>query len=566
MKIFGFQITRQNPQEERPEAKSFVPQIEDDGAVTVAAGGSYGTYVDLEGSVRTEAELITKYREMSQQAEMDAAIDDVVNEAIVDNPENPVVEVDFDDEKKTIPDKVKEMVQEEFKGVLKLLDFQDHSYEIFKRWYVDGRLYYHVVIDLKAPQDGIIELRQIDPRKIRKIKELKKDKSPNSPAATVDVVSEYYLYNEKGFAPTTRPDPTSINATGIRIAKDAIVHVPSGLMDKNNTTVLSHLHKAIKPLNILRTLEDAVVIYRYSRAPERRIFYIDVGNLPKSKAEQYLRDMMVRHKNRLVYDAATGEVRDDRKFMTMLEDYWLPRREGNRGTEITTLPAGQNLGEMEDVLYFQKKLYKALNIPSSRLEQETVFSFGKSAEITRDEIKFFKFIQRLRLKFSELFLQSIEKQILLKGWMTPDEWNQVKPLVRFKYARDNHYAELMDIEVMNMRLGVLQLIDPFVGKYYSSNWVKKNVLRQTEEEIEEIGQEMEVDYQNMLEMQQQANDQQGGQQGQQGGGQGQQPAQQQPQLPQMAAEDIEGKLFDAKQIELVESLQKFIDSQLDEEH
>lgn len=489
MRLFGFEIKRS--QEEEQQAVSFAPPVEDDGAVMVAAGGVYGTYVDLEGSARTEAELVTKYRDMMQHPEVDSAVDDVINEAIVSETEEEIVQINLDDV--NLPNNVKKVITQEFEGIKKILNFNNQSYEIFKRFYVDGRLYYHAIIDEEDPRAGIKELRYVDPRKIRKVKEISKKKDQNTGATLQKKEREYYLFSDKGYFSGGNGNPSQSGSVtgGVRIAKDSIIHVTSGLMDKNNTVVLSYLHKAIKVLNQLRTLEDATVIYRISRAPERRIFYIDVGNLPKMKAEQYLRDMMIRHKNRVVYDASTGEIRDDRKFMTMLEDYWLPRREGNKGTEITTLPGGQNLGEMTDVNYFQKKLYRALNVPESRMQVESTYNVGRSTEIQRDELKFSKFVNRARLRFSQLFIKSLEKQLVLKGIMTLSEWEEIVQDVKFDYAKDNYFAELKNIEMMKERLNVLIEVDPFAGKYFSHEWVRKNVLRQTDEDIEQQDQQIQ---------------------------------------------------------------------------
>lgn len=491
MRLFGFEILRSSEQEEQQQAVSFAPPVEDDGAVLVAAGGVYGTYVDLEGSARTEAELVTKYRDMMKQPEVDSAVDDVVNEAIVFDGEDEIVKINLD--KVKLSSSAKKIITEEFDNILRILNFNNQAYEIFKRFYVDGRLYYHAIIDEKDVAAGIKELRYIDPRKIRKVKEMSKKKDQSTGATLQKKEKEYFLYSDKGYYNAGNGNFSQQGATtgGLRIAKDSIIHVTSGLMDANNTAVLSYLHKAIKVLNQLRTLEDATVIYRLSRAPERRIFYIDVGNLPKMKAEQYLRDMMVRHKNKVVYDSQTGEIRDDRKFMTMLEDYWLPRREGSKGTEITTLPGGQNLGEMTDVNYFQKKLYRALNVPESRMQVESTYNVGRSTEIQRDEVKFSKFVNRIRLRFSDLFLKSLEKQLVLKGIMSLDEWKDIVQDVNFDYAKDNYFAELKNLEMMKERLNVLTDIDSFAGRYVSHIWIRKNILQQTDEEIENIDAEME---------------------------------------------------------------------------
>jgi hypothetical protein len=481
--LFGFEIRRK-----QEDPISFAPKVTDDGAAVVAEGGAYGTYVDLDGSIRTEAELVNKYREMALYPEVDQAIDDIVNEVITQEPEQEVVELILDDTE--LPDRIKKLFIDEFKEVLTLLEFNQLSYEVFRRWYVDGRIYYHAITDEENPTKGIVELRYIDPRKIRKIKEQKRKKAINNVPLTQDG-KEYYIYNDKGFAKTAGNSSIPSNTIGgIRIAKDSIVHCTSGLTSVNGDLVQSYLHKAIKPLNQLKSMEDSLVIYRISRAPERRIFYIDVGNLPKMKAEQYLRDIMTKFKNKLVYDAATGEIRDDRKFMTMLEDFWLPRREGGKGTEITTLPGGQNLGQMDDVLYFQRKLYKSLNVPISRLDPEVQFNFGRSTEITRDEVKFAKFVARLRNKFSILFSKILERQLILKGIITPEEWDGLNQSIRFKFSQDNYYAELKETEILRDRIAMLRDIDDYTGKYYSHEWVRRKVLHQSDEEMEEIDEQI----------------------------------------------------------------------------
>ena len=485
IELFGFRIGKIDDAVQRAsDVPSFAPPSKDDGAVEISPGGAYGTFVDLEGTAKTEGELVTRYREISMQPEAEAAIDDIVNEAIVvDDTADVPVSIELDELKASAG--IKSKIQDEFETILELLDFQNLSYEIFKRWYVDGRLYYHMMIDKNRPRDGLQELRYIDPRRIRKVRIPVRQKLMDTPnrIPVAPAYSEYYQYNPTGFG-------TGTQLQGVKVSPDSICYVHSGMLDQRNKMVLSNLHKAIKPINQLRMLEDAVVIYRLSRAPERRIFYIDVGNLPKMKAEQYLRDMMVKHKNRLVYDAVTGEVRDDRKFMTMLEDFWLPRREGGRGTEITTLPGGQNLGEMEDVNYFRKKLYKALNVPISRIEPETGFNLGRPSEITRDELKFTKFIKRLRHRFSHLFDTLLETQLALKGVMTKEEWAAVRNSVKYKFSEDNHFSELKDQELINSRLAVLQTVDPFVGRYVSEQWVRTNVLRQSDDDIERIKKEI----------------------------------------------------------------------------
>ena len=480
LELFGFRIGR--AEEEKDSVISFAPPEADDGSLTIAQGGVFGTTVDLEGTAKNEAGLVTKYREMTLQPECEKAIDDIVNEAIVGDSKEQSVQIVLDDTE--LPKNIKDRISEEFDSVLSLLKFQTKSYNIFRDWYVDGRLYYHVMIDIKNPRAGIKELRHIDPRKIKKVRAEKQDRqNPNQITQTVlnKKYDEFFIYQPTGIG---------TNTEGIKIAPDSIAYCHSGVLDNRNYMVLSYIHKAIKPLNQLRMLEDATVIYRLARAPERRIFYIDVGNLPKGKAEQYLRDMMAKHKNKLVYDAETGQIRDDRKFLTMLEDYWLPRREGGRGTEITTLPGGQNLGELDDVLYFRKKLYESLNVPVSRLETENQFQLGRASEITRDELKFSKFISRLRMKFSELFYIILEKQLLLKGTMTKQEWNDIKDKIYFDFLEDNHFAELKDAEIMENRLRILADVDQYAGKYYSDEWIKKNVLRMTEDDIADIQQQI----------------------------------------------------------------------------
>tara|TARA_R110000868_G_scaffold162141_2_gene393143 strand:- start:14927 stop:16465 length:1539 start_codon:yes stop_codon:yes gene_type:complete len=478
MQLFGFEIKKKV---EEPEAISFAPKQEDDGAMVVQAGGIYGTYVDMDGSIRTETELVTRYREMATHAEIEQAVDDIINEAIVGSSEEEPISLVLDDLDQS--DKIKNLIQEEFDNILALLEFNDHSFEIFKKWYVDGRLNYHVIIDGENVRDGIKELRYIDPRNIRKVREHKKKKTERG-VPIVQQGNEYYIYNPKGFVKA--PGATGTNTQGIKIAKDSIVNITSGMVNPQGDLVLSYLHKAIKPLNQLKSMEDSLVIYRISRAPERRIFYIDVGNLPKMKAEQYLRDIMTRFKNKTVYNADTGEIRDDRKFMTMLEDFWLPRREGGKGTEISTLPGGQNLGQIDDIVYFQRKLNRSLNVPISRLEPDAVYNMGRSAEISRDEIKFSKFIDRLRMKFSQVFTKLLQRQLILKGIVTLEEWPEFARAIRFQYAVDNYYAELKDTEILRDRVSMLRDVDDYVGKYYSNEWVRTQVLRQTEEQIKDI--------------------------------------------------------------------------------
>ena len=485
LELFGFEIKKKPA--DQVEIPSFSPVESDDGALTVSAGGAYGTYLDLEGSAKNEAEIVAKYREMSIQPECEQAIDEIVNEAIVKDGNKAIVDINLDDlDDINVPEKIKTMISDEWNNVSELFNFNNYGYEIFRRWYIDGRMYYHVMIDETNPRLGIQELRYIDPRKIRKVRNMRRERRGN---IFVNVVaSEFYMYTERGFRGSSM---TGMENQGLRIAKDSIVQITSGLTDKDNKMVLGFLHKAIKPMNQVRMLEDATVIYRISRAPERRIFYIDVGSLPKMKAEQYVKDMMTRHKNRLVYDATTGDVRDDRKFMTMLEDYWLPRREGGRGTEISTLPSGQNLGELSDVRYFEKKLFKALNVPMSRLDSESAgFGLGRSAEITQDELKFQKFIARLRLRFSQLFLNTLEKQLILKGILTSEDWSEYKNKILFNFNTDNYFAELKDAEILRERIATLQQVQPYIGMFYSQEWVKKNVLQQSDDDIEAMVKQM----------------------------------------------------------------------------
>lgn len=489
MDFLGFEIKRKTE-----EPTSFVPKMDDEGAVVVEGGGVYGTYVDMDGSIRTEAELVNKYRDMSGHPEVDEAITHIVNDAICQEPETKVVELVLDDLEQ--PEKIKKMLIDEFDGVLKLLEFNSLAYEVFKRWYIDGRLYYHAIIDEQNPKNGIVELRYIDPRKIRKIKEVKKKRTTNN-VVVQKSPAEYYIYNEKGFSKIGGSQAVpSQSMVGIKISKDSIIHCTSGLTSVNGDLVQSYLQKAIRPLNQLRSMEDSLVIYRISRAPERRIFYIDVGGLPKPKAEQYLKDIMNRFKNKVVYDAASGEIKNDKKYMTMLEDFWLPRRSDGKGTEITTLPGGQNLSSIDDIIYFQKKLFKSLSVPVGRLDPETQFNFGRNGEITRDEVAFSKFIDRLRNKFASLFTKILERQLILKGIITPEDWEQFKDVIKYKFAKDNYYAELKETEILRDRIAMLRDIDDYAGKYYSHEWIRRNVLKQSDEEIEEIDEQVAEEMNN----------------------------------------------------------------------
>jgi len=496
-KLFGFSI--EEPNKDNKNAISPVPQNNEDGADYFLSSGFYGQYVDIEGVFRTEFDVIKRYRDMALHPECDTAIEHVVNEAIVSDSNDSPVEINLDN--LNVSEKLKGIVRDEFKGVKDLLQFDKKAHEIFRNWYTDGRLYYHKVIDMKKPDEGIKEVRYIDSLKLKYMRVRPSQERgargaqgipvlPNSGEQTITKdakVEEFYTYYPQGMAQRYG----SVAGKGVKIAKDAITYVHSGLVDRNKKITLSYLHKAIKGLNQLRMIEDSLVIYRLSRAPERRIFYIDVGNLPKVKAEQYLRDVMSRYRNKLVYDANTGEIKDDKKFMSMLEDFWLPRREGGRGTEITTLPGGQNLGELTDIEYFQKKLYRSLNVPESRIGGDQGFNLGRSSEILRDELMFSKFVGRLRKRFSGLFTDLLRTQLILKNIVTPEDFDKMSEHIQFDYNYDNHFAELKDHELMTERLNIMVAIEPYIGTYYSRDYVKRKVLRQTDEEIEEMQQEME---------------------------------------------------------------------------
>ncbi len=496
-KLFGFSID--DNQDKSPSIVSPVPPSNEDGVDNYIASGFYGSYVDIEGVYRNETDLIKRYREMALHPEVDGAIEDVVNEAIVSDLYDSPVEIELSNVNAS--DKLKKTIRDEFKKIKEIMDFDRKCHEIFRNWYVDGRLYYLKVIDVKNPQEGIKDLRYIDPMKIKFIRQEKK-KNGRDPAAIYlkqkgdedgyssisPELEEYFLYtpaSQSGIPNAGR------QKNSIKIAKDSITYCTSGLVDRNKGSVLSYLHKAIKGLNQLRMIEDSLVIYRLSRAPERRIFYIDVGNLPKVKAEQYLRDVMMRYRNKLVYDANTGEVRDDRKFMSMMEDFWLPRREGGRGTEITTLPGGQNLGELSDIEYFQKKLYRALGVPESRIASDGGFNLGRSSEILRDELKFAKFVGRLRKRFAQMFNDMLRTQLILKNIVTPEDWEEISDHVQYDFLYDNQFAELKESELLNERLGTLATIEPYIGKYYSTEWVRRKVLRQTDAEMEEMDEQIE---------------------------------------------------------------------------
>jgi hypothetical protein len=489
--LFGFSI--QKSKKDSGGETTFSTPTPDDGTIDVAGGGFFGQVLDTDGRERTDLDLIRRYRDIAQQAECDTAVDDIINEGIISNQNDQAVEITLD--RLPYPEKIKRKIRSEFHEVLRLLHFEQKGHDIFRRWYVDGRLFYHKIIDTKNPKRGITELRYIDPTKIKKVREVKKDQKKLAGISVdmIEKVEEYYVYNEKGLGSAG----TGGTNQGLKIAPDSITYCPSGLIDGNSGRVLSYLHKAIKPVNQLRMIEDALVIYRISRAPERRIFYIDVGNLPKIKAEQYLKDVMNRYRNKLVYDANTGEVRDDRNHMSMLEDFWLPRREGGRGTEITTLPGGSNLGEIDDIQYFQKKLYKSLNVPISRMESDNGFSLGRASEITRDELKFTKFVQRIRKKFVPMFTDILKTQLLLKGVIAPEDWPLIQEHVQYDFLQDGHFAELKDAELLNDRIQALDGIQSYIGTFFSKEYVLKKVLRMNDSEIDnmrvQINKELEID-------------------------------------------------------------------------
>ena len=479
--FFGFEIKRAKKEKElRP---SFVPKNDDDASGVIKAGGHFGAYIDVDGDkAKTDVDLIYKYRDIATQPECDAAVEDIVNEAIVGDHDEAPVNIILDELE--VSDKIKEMVKNEFDHVLKLLNFNQYAHDIFRKWYIDGRLPYHIIIDKGSEKGGIKELRYIDPAKLRKVKEVTEEQDPKTGANIVKKVEEYFLYQDNQMGKYNQ---------GVKIYPDAIAYCTSGIMDSQRKRILSYLHKALKPVNQLRMMEDSLVIYRISRAPERRIFYIDVGNLPKGKAEEYLRGIMNQYRNKLVYDASTGNIKDDKKHMSMLEDFFLPRREGGRGTEISTLPGGENLGQIDDILYFQKKLYKSLNVPVNRLEQEAQFSLGRTSEITRDEVKFKKFIDRLRNRFSHLFVQLLKTQLLLKGVITKDDWNTWKETIAFDFIEDNYFSELKQSEMIKERFDMLSSLDEYIGKFISNEWVRKNILRFNDDEIEQIAKQIDAE-------------------------------------------------------------------------
>ena len=476
--LFGFTIQRSG--KDRGGEATFSTPTPDDGTVDIAGGGFFGQILDTDGRERTDLDLIRRYRDIAQQSECDTAIEDIINEGIVSNQNDQAVQITLD--RLPFPEKIKRKIRLEFGEILRLLNFEQKGHDIFRRWYIDGRIFYHKIIDTKNPRRGITELRYIDSSKIKKVRELKKNIDTKTGVEMIEKINEYFIYNERGLGSAGMAGTTQ----GVKIAADSITYTPSGLIDGNSGRVISYLHKAIKPVNQLRMIEDALVIYRISRAPERRIFYIDVGNLPKAKAEQYLKDVMNRYRNKLVYDATTGEIRDDRNHMSMLEDFWLPRREGGRGTEITTLPGGSNLGEIDDIQYFQKKLYRSLNVPISRMESDAGFSLGRTTEITRDELKFTKFVQRVRKKFVPMFTDILKTQLLLKGIIAPEDWPEIQEHVQYDFLQDGHFAELKDAELLEGRLNSLQTVENYIGTFFSKEWVLKNVLRMNDADIDEM--------------------------------------------------------------------------------
>lgn len=486
---FGFELKRASKEKDEKKVTSIVPKVDEDGAGYVTASGSYfGQYIDMEGgSAKDNGALVTKYRQIAEHPEVDAAVEDILNESIVAGELESTVALNLD--KVEASDKIKSTLLEEFDNIASMLNFEEYGHDMFRSWYVDGRLYHHLVVDTANPKMGIQEIRPIDAVKIRKVKEVKHKTDPATGAKVVDTVNEFYIYQDKGGT-----------GAGVKLTADSVSYITSGLLDNSKKRVLSYLQKAVKPVNQLRMMEDSLVIYRMSRAPERRIFYIDVGNLPKGKSEQYIKDIMARYRNKIVYDANTGEIKDDRKHMSMLEDFWLPRREGGRGTEISTLPGGENLGQIDDIIYFQKKLYRSLNVPLSRLEQEQQFALGRATEINRDEVKFQKFIDRLRRKFSNLFTGVLRKQLLLKGICTEQDWESWKNHIQIDFNRDNHFVELKEAELLRERLQTMDQISTYVGEYFSREWVMKNVMMFNDEDIIEMAKQVEAENANSDDM------------------------------------------------------------------
>ncbi len=480
VKLFGFEIKRAKKKEEE-KAPSIVPPRDDEGGSYATASGShYGQYLNLgDDDSKDNYQLIMKYRGNAMHPEVDMAIEDIVNESITGSELEQTLDLNMEDV--DAPDRIKKVIKEEFDTIYGMLNFKELGHDIYRRWYIDGRMYHHLVINEKNPKEGIVEIRPIDAAKMRKIKKVKKKKDPNTGADIIEKTEEFFIYQEKPGSSTN----------GVKMTTDSVSYVTSGLLSEDRKKIISFLHKALKPINQLRMMEDALVIYRLARAPERRIFYIDVGNLPRGKSEQYMKDIMAKYRNKLVYDAKTGEIRDDRKHMSMLEDFWLPRREGGRGTEISTLPGGENLGQIEDIIYFQKKVYRSLNVPINRLEQESQFSLGRSTEINRDELKFQKFIDRLRMRFAHLFYGILKKQLILKGICTEEDWESWKNDITVDFVKDNHFTELRDIEVLRERIQTLDMVQNYVGEYYSKEWVQKNILMLSDEDVDNMKKEID---------------------------------------------------------------------------
>ena len=480
VKLFGFEIKRAKKKEEE-KAPSIVPPRDDEGGSYATASGShYGQYLNLgDDDSKDNYQLIMKYRGNAMHPEVDMAIEDIVNESITGSELEQTLDLNMEDVK--APDRIKKVIKEEFDSIYGMLNFKELGHDIYRRWYIDGRMYHHLVINEKNPKEGIVEIRPIDAAKMRKIKKVKKKKDPITGADIIEKTEEFFIYQEKPGSSTN----------GVKMTTDSVSYVTSGLLSEDRKKIISFLHKALKPINQLRMMEDALVIYRVARAPERRIFYVDVGNLPRGKAEQYMKDIMAKYRNKLVYDAKTGEIRDDRKHMSMLEDFWMPRREGGRGTEVTSLPGGENLGQIEDIIYFQKKVYRSLNVPINRLEQEAQFSLGRSTEINRDELKFQKFIDRLRMRFAHLFYGILKKQLVLKGICTEEDWESWKNDITVDFVKDNHFTELRDIEVLRERIQTLDMVQNYVGEYYSKEWVQKNILMLSDEDVDNMKKEID---------------------------------------------------------------------------
>ena len=483
IRLFGFEIKRTKTASDTKQLPSIVPPVDDDGAGYITASGShYGQYLNLDGDEsKDNHQLIIKYRGVAMHPEVDGALEDIINEAITGSEMQSSVDLTMD--KVKVSDSIKKVMKEEFDNIVSMLKFNDLGHDIFRRWYVDGRIYFHLVVNEANLKAGILEIRPIDAAKIRKVKEVKKKKDPVTGAMLIENVKEFYIYQDKPGSQTS----------GVKLSTDAVSYTTSGLLSQDRKKVVSYLHKALKPINQLRMMEDSLVIYRLARAPERRMFYIDVGNMPRGKAEQYMKDIMAKYRNKLVYDAQTGELKDDRKHMSMLEDFWLPRREGGRGTEISTLPGGENLGQIDDIIYFQKRLYRSLNVPINRLEQEAQFSLGRTTEVSRDELKFQKFIDRLRKRFSQVFLEILKKQLMIKGIITEQDWDSWKEDIIVDYVRDNHFTELKDTELIRERMQTMDQIQQYVGEYFSKEWVMKNVLRLSDDDVKDMKDQMKAE-------------------------------------------------------------------------